>query len=296
MKSNYKIILGMVIAMALTVVLPCRAVDGEQESVWAEDEPNGGIERMELSDEVVEQIMGRLSERDPEKAERLSKLREEDPEKFRVELRKLMRRKFMREFRNRRKYGPKKRRHYGKDKFGKAEMPGMPGRRHRMMRERHDEYLKWLEGNYPEEAEKLAELHEKNPELYRRHVALSLKKYGRIAEAAKENPALAEVLKENLELTKKQYELVKKIEVSSDNKKKALTKKLEAVVGDKFDLIVKRRQMAYEQMLKKLEELKEEVRKSEAQVEKWKDVKFKNESVKTRVEELIAETTKFRWE
>ena len=71
---------------------------------------------------------------------------------------------------------------------------------------------------------KLTELKEENPELYRRKFGLSFKKYGRIAEVAKENPELAEVLKQDLELMKKQRELLAKIRTATDDEKKELTK------------------------------------------------------------------------
>ena len=61
----------------------------------------------------------------------------------------------------------------------------------------------------------------------------------------------------------------------------------------KFDLIVKRKQITYEQLRKELEELKERVKESEAEVEKWK--KVKSEKVNERLEELIGRTEKFNW-
>jgi hypothetical protein len=44
-----------------------------------------------LSKERVDRIINRLKQTDPEKAEELEKLRAEDPEKFKTELRKTMR-------------------------------------------------------------------------------------------------------------------------------------------------------------------------------------------------------------
>ena len=73
-----------------------------------------------------------------------------------------------------------------------------------------------------------------------------------------------------------------------------LVKKLENVVISRFDLIVKRNQIKYEQLRKELEELKERVKKSEAEVEKWK--KVKSEKVNERLEELINRAEKFGWD
>ena len=59
-------------------------------------------------------------------------------------------------------------------------------------------------------------------------------------------------------------------------------------------MIVKRKQIEYEQLSKKLEKLKEQVKRSEAEVEKWENVKDKE--VKQRLEELISRAEKFNWE
>jgi flagellar motor protein MotB len=122
-----------------------------------------------------------------------------------------------------------------------------------------------------------------------------LKKYRRIFEAEKENPELAKVLKEDLELKEKRNKLLRRIRASTnDAEKKRLTKELEEVVSSRFDLIVKRKQIEYEQLSKKLEKLKEQVKRSEAEVEKWENVKDKE--VKQRLEELISRAEKFNWE
>jgi hypothetical protein len=71
---------------------------------------------------------------------------------------------------------------------------------------------------------------------------------------------------------------------------------LNEVVGKRFDLIVKRKQIEYERLLEKLEKLKKEVKESEAEVDKWNDAKFKQENVKTRVEDLVSGKEKFRWD
>ena len=77
------------------------------------------------------------------------------------------------------------------------------------------------------------------------------------------------------------------------DKKKKLTAELETIVSDRFDLIVKRKQIAYETMSKRLEELKRQVRESEDKIDSWK--KLKSEKVKERLEGLTSETEKFSW-
>lgn len=293
MKSHYGTILVLAVAAGVLFItaLPCWAVEKEQEDIWAEDTPRWGRERFKLTEEKIEHIMNRLKKTDPEKAKELAQLREKDPEKFKIELRKVAREQIRKEMmEHKRGRSPRKATHHPP---GRAGVGGGRG----ITRGKDAEYIEWLGKNYPEEAKELAELKDKSPEHYGRQLGLRLRKYRKIFEASTENPELAEVLKGNLELTTKQYELVKEIKTASDDdRKKELTKELEVVVSKKFDLIVKRKQIAYEQMLKRLEELKKEVKKSEAQVEKWKDAKFKNDSVKARVGDLVSGAEKFKWE
>ncbi len=53
--------------------------------------PPGDRQPPELTDEVIERVIGRMAENNPEKAQELEQLRGSDPEKFETELRKVMR-------------------------------------------------------------------------------------------------------------------------------------------------------------------------------------------------------------
>lgn len=167
-----------------------------------------------------------------------------------------------------------------------------------ILRERVGEYTQWLEKNYPEKAQKIAELKGTDPELYRRQIMLTFKKYGRIFEAEQDNPELAKVLKESLELKTKQDKLLNEIKETTDETKKGeITRQLKDVLSNRYELILKQKQIAYEQMTKQIEKLKNEVEKGRQQVEKWKDAKQKDEIVKTKLEELVKinGTETFRW-
>jgi hypothetical protein len=245
---------------------------------------------------AIEAMMERIANADPQRAEELEKLRETDPEKFKKEISKTMREMSRRPVRG-------WDRQEGRQGRGqRMEMPfetrGQRGRRWpAIMRQRHEEYLEWLQDNYPDQATELIELRKQDPQLYMRKLGLSFKTYGKIAEAAKENLKLAETLKEDLELKKQRDSLLSRIKDTTDDKKKQqLVKELEEVVSARFDLIVKRTQIRYEQLSKKLERLKKELKQKEAQVEKWKDPEFKKQNVKARLEKLLSETEKFRWE
>ncbi len=285
-----KLLLAVTIAVLLTANSVCLARQSEK-STTPKDEPK----QWKLTDQTVERIMQRLAETDPKKAEELQKLRDKDPDEFKRELRNIQRERFA-EFRRIRE---------AQDLGAKAQSPFMMddrpsgGRRRRAeMRQRFVEYLEELEKIYPEEAKKLAEMKEKQPDVYRRRVGLSYRRYGRIVEKAKDDPNLARVLKENFELKKERNELVEKIKAASDEgKKKKLNRELEEVLSKRFDALVKWKQMEYELLLERLERLKEEIKKSKANIKKWKDDKFKEENIKAHIKELLSpdKDKKFRW-
>jgi hypothetical protein len=298
-------------AFVLTVLSigPANADEQEREDIWTEDrvEWEGG-HPAKASPERMERLLDRIAENDPERAKELRKLKEENPEQFRTELRELMHRWFEEQAGSRSKRRTGRRGQKGKDELDSRRSFGPPpagegapfergGRSHmrERMAARHAEYIEWLEQNYLEEAEKLQQLQDKNPDLYKRQLMLSMKKYGRIAEASRENPRLAELLKKDFELKRARDELVKQIADSEEAQRKELVKELEEIISQRFDLIVERKQIEYDQLREKLEQLKEKVEESETKVEKWKDPEFKQQNIKTRVEKLIDDAQEFRW-
>jgi hypothetical protein len=327
MKTSYRIILVLAMAAVLsTTALYCRAAEDvnkeevksteplhpptggvvEKEDIWSEDAAKGKSGRFELTEEKIERIMNQLAKTDPAKAEELKQLQAKDPEKFKAELREVMQEQFGKRFREHLEKRSGQHMKEGGEPFGSGGMPpdscntppgpggmrmppgvGMPWR--------YDKYLDWLKENYADEAKKLAELSTKDTVLYSKQLELSLKKYGRIAEAARENPKLAAVLKEDLALKQQQDKLLGQIETAGDKEKEESVKELKEVLNHRFDAILKRKQIEYEQLLKKLERLKKEVEQRNAKVEKWKDAGFKNESVKARLEELLGKTGEFKW-
>lgn len=159
----------------------------------------------------------------------------------------------------------------------------------RQWRQERQAYFKWLEQNFPERAEKLVRLKETDPNSYKKLVTLGYKRYQWIKEAEKKNPEFAETLKLNRELRQKREDLLAKIKTTTDEtKKKALVKELEGVVGQKFDIILQLKQMEYDRLRDELKKMEKEISESEALVQKWKDPKFKKESVKKRVEDMLS--------
>ena len=286
METSRAIILILAMATVLAVsTLPSAGNQKDEQSMWTEGQDRGpgpgpgpergprrgpGRRRFDLTDEEVDRIIEDLKERSPEKAKELENLRDKDPERFNAELRR-----------------------HAREEFGKV----VRERIDKWRQQRQADFLEWLQKNLPDEAEELAKLKERSPNLYGEKYELISKKYGRIYEESRRSPELAEVLIEDLRLQKRRDQLLGKINVTkSQREKKKLTEELEEVVGDRYDLIVRRKQIAYERLLKWLEELQNRIKESRAEIRKAQDAKVKEENIKKRTQELLEEKKGFNWD
>lgn len=293
MKNTYQKILVTAITVLLAAPFVCVGGEKEQQDFWSEDNPKAGYKAFQPSHENPEDTMAWLKKACPEKAQELRRLREQNPERFEAKIREMKHRRYESKYKGQKDhrgfpYGPHK------QGFGPAAGYDRKPSAERM-REKHSEYIKWLGKNYPEKAEKMAELKEKNPRLYFKHLKMGHRKHRKIMEAEEENPRLAEVLKQDMELKGKRDKLFKAIRKAGDDKEKEkLTRQLKEVISSRFDLIVKRKQIAYEQLQKKLEALKKRVEESQIETQKWN--KLKDEKVSQRLEELLTKTETFNWD
>jgi len=258
---------------------------------------SGGFRRNQIAG-----ILDRIRETDPARAQELEKLQQDDPAKFEAELKQ-----FMEARRNGRKGRQTARHRMGQAEemragqgrgYGRKDKPGY-GAGHRgkpITKEKYEAHLKWLEKNYPEEAKQLEELRQKSPRLFSRRVAISMKRYWRIRESEKENPRLTEVMKQDLELTDERNELIGRIKTTEDEAvKEKLKAELVDVVSKRFDLILERRQIHYEQLLERLKKLQQDVEQSKARLERWKKEDFKQRNVTEHIEELLQGKEEFEW-
>jgi len=296
MKTSRTIFVVLITAIVTLLNLPCTGSEREHKeepNIWFEKGPRGprgpeelrgpgeprgprdlkrsrrGPRRFELTKEEIGRIMNTLKENDPKKAEELEKLRIEDPNRFQFELGM-----------------------HGGEEFGRI----VRERIERWRNQRKDEFLQWLENNYSQTAKELAGLKEKDAKLYWEKFEIISRKYWPIFEEEKRNPELANVLKEDLVLKTKRDELVEKIKATKDERaKKELTGQMEEVVGRRFDLIIRRKQIEYERLLKRVVELQKQLEESKAEISEWQDVDSKNENVKNRVKELLGSGT-FKWD
>jgi hypothetical protein len=271
------LVMALVANMFLPPCLSGGTGEEQGQDIWTEGRSEGprhgprpGPRRFKLTDEETDQVIKDLKDRDPAMAKELTALRKKDPEQFRAELRKHAHEELARVFRER------------------AET---------WRRKIQAEFIGWLQENYRTEAEELSRLKEENPGLYWKKFDLLRRKYWPIFEEEKRNPELAQVLKEDLELRERRDELLRRMKAAENEKtKKQLAAQLEQVVSRRFDLIVQRKQIAYERLLKWLDELKNRIKQSRAEIAEWKDEDFKAENVRKRLKDLTEGMPKFRWD
>ena len=260
-------------------------------AVFAKAQPQQGERpqgaRIGLSEERIGQMLNDIRAKDPNEAARLEQLRKDDPQQFRKELRKTAMKDMPQDESG---LMPEHMRH--------PEQGGREGMAMEKGRERlhgmETELMTWLTKNEPEEANSLAALKEKEPQAYTRKLATNMRKYRQIIETEATNPALAEVLKKDLKLKQQRNELLEKLKAATDEKQKeTLTAELKGVVSQRFDVIVQKKQLQYEELKKKLEELQNSVNKSQTELDKFKN--NKEEQVNKYLESLVNQSEQFLW-
>jgi len=243
-----------------------------KEDIWRDEptESRGGWWRRDLSDETADKILEGLRKRDPAKAKELEKLKARDPERFKSELRDA-----------------------GQPELDQITLGYWEARRQK----RNTEFIDWLKTNYPKREQELTALKDKDPKLYVTSFDHLMDEFGYIFEAARSNPELGTVLKEDYDLKKRVGELCRQLRnEKSDAKKQELGAELQDVVARRYDLIVRRKEIAFEQFLKRLQELQKQVIDSKDEIAKYKDLKVKQENVRQRVQTLTENKVKFKWD
>ncbi|OHB64332.1 MAG: hypothetical protein A2Y76_01965 [Planctomycetes bacterium RBG_13_60_9] len=239
--------------------------------IW-KDEPRESRPwwQRDLTEDVIEKVMKGIQTRDPAQAKQLSELRKKDRERFKAELREQ----------------------------GRPELEQMARERYEARRhERTAKFIEWLKANYPAEEQALAKLKDGDPQLYARNLDHLTNEYSYIFEAASSSPDLGAVLKEDYDLKMRANELCKQLRnEKSDAKRQALGIELQEVVARRYDLIVRKKEIAFDQLLKKLDELQKQVRDSKGEMDKWRDEKIKQENVKQRLQELTGNKVRFKWD
>ena len=299
-----RIIMILMLAAVATVCQRSVFAVEVDEDIWSDRSGRGG-RQFEITPEHMEEIIKSLTENNQKLAEKLRKLQKDDPGAFRKEIRDLARKKFSQKpADDRGSQGPggprgPQGKESGQRPDAKAKGPvARSGHRSGWSRERmqaeHDEYIEWLKENYANEAEQLAEAKKKGLDTYSRRFWLSKRRYGTIMETEKRNPDLAEVLKEDLELQRSRDAILRQIKSVKGKKLAKLKTLLKGIIERRFDLVVRKKQIRYEDLRSRLEKLRKEVEQQQVEVEKLKQRKA--EETTKRINELIEKTEKITWE
>ncbi len=282
MKAKYGLFLILMLAVMITVsALPCRAqgtseekkAEEKKEDIWTQEGPpgpggrggpgRGGPRRgprFDLKDEEIERILKSIRESNPEKAKELEKIRKDDPNNFQGQLRE-----------------------HGREEFDKI----VRERVEKWWEQRREEFLKWLEENFRRQAEELKRLQD-DPDLYWKKYEIIRQKFWPIFEAERRNPELGEVLKEKIRIEYWRDRLLREIgRTRNEKKKNELINKLREALSRWFDLRVREKQIRYKWLSDRLEELRKRVEESQAEINKLKDPKVKEQEIDKRIGDLL---------
>ncbi|MBW8040768.1 MAG: S46 family peptidase [Planctomycetes bacterium] len=278
MKAKYGLLLILMLAAVITVsAMPCWAQGTSEEKekkedIWTEGDTRGPGRRgprrgprFDLTEEEIDRIIKSIKQSNPEKAKDLENMRKEDSDRFQPELRE-----------------------HGRDEFSKIVLERID----KWRKQRREEFLKWLDENFPRQAQELKKLLQ-DPDLYLKKYEIIRQKYWPIFEAERRNPELGEVLKEKLKLGSWRDRLLREIRGAKDaKKKKELINKLKDAVSRRFDLIVREKKITYKRLRDRLKELQERMEKSQAEIDELKDPKTKKQNIDKRVDDLLKQKGK----
>lgn len=272
------------------------------DNFWNEDW--GPDKFPKISDDRINQVLLQIRKENPARADELEKLRKENIDKFREQIRaevtKLLRQQPPQQG------GPGREPKPGgtggpmppppPDRPGpqlpRGE-PDSPERWRSRMERMHDDFIAWLEKNYPNHAAILKRVREKEPDKYMEKVIEKMHVYDPIRQAERTNPRLAQVMKDDLELQKQRDDILRQLKENGKDREKLLAE-LKEVISKRFDTIMERKQLQYEELKKKLEDLQKQVSTQEKELEKLKN--NKDTAVKEYFDELVNKSNKMNWD
>jgi len=101
----------------------------------------------------------------------------------------------------------------------------------------------------------------------------------------KRNPELAGVLKEDLDLIDQRDALLREIRQADENSRKRLIDDLHEVVSKRFDLIVRKKQLQYDELRRRLDRLRRDLENKEQELGKL--IESKEDVTRHYLEELL---------
>lgn len=249
-------------------------------NIWEDPliDPFGGIT---LTERRIDQFIERLAKTNPNRAGELGALRIAQPEQFRSQIREEMAKRFFQSIRQ-----PSGAESQPAATPTPAPSPEQAGD---AVQNKHKDLIAWLEKNFPPQAEEL----KANPAPSPERVAELLNRYEPVMRAEVDNPPLATAMKEDIAIQMQTDELLMDLQYADEKEREAIIKELDSLTSTRFDLIVRKREIQYEQLRGRLEKLQQDLDKQKGELDKLKDEKEK--SIKDRVAELVERTQKTNW-
>ena len=231
-----------------------------------------------LTDRRIDQFLERLSKTNPRRANELKALRTAQPEQFRIQIRDEMTSRFFQSASQSVRTRPAPDTAAASD----PQHPVKPG-------EELLELIAWLEQNFPRQAEELKTVPAPSAE----RIAELVGRFEPVMRAEHQNPPLAAIMKDDIAIQMQNDELLMDLQYANEQEREAIIKELEKLTSQRFDLIVRKREIQYEQLRQRLEKLQQNLEKQKADLDKLKATKEK--TITDRVQDMVEYTRKANW-
>jgi hypothetical protein len=229
-------------------------------------------EDLQITEKQIQEILDQFKKTDPAKAAKFEELRYKDAEKFITAIRDEIKQQ-------QKKTAPEK----PKQEKWKEELF-----------KKHEAFLVWFNKQYPQDHKELIELQVEDPEKYVQRFMDLMKLYEPIQRMEKYNPKLSDTMKKNLELQKRRDALLLQIRIASKEQQPKLIEELRNVVSQRFDTIVVEKQLQYQWLRKRLNDLTKKVETRAQELDSLN--KNKEQCVEDRMKELMERTEKVNWD
>lgn len=273
------------VLIASGMASPVLAGSSDFADIWTEGLE--GPRQEELSTERLAELVKYVAKDDAERSKQLNDLYEKERDKFWSEVRDFFRKE--REARGDSEGGP------GGPGGGPGGPPPNRGRWREQLQKRHDELVEWLKENFPQVEKDLAKVRDKDGDQYAKDFAEIRRIYEPIMSTQGRNPELGGVLIEERQLTIYRDSLLIEIRRAGkdEKRKERLVNELTKVVEQHFDLIVRKKQLQFEELRERLEQLQRELSVREKELGEL--VKSKDEATKGRVKALLDPKANVDW-
>lgn len=231
-----------------------------------------------LTEQQIDRFLARLSQSSGARAAELKKMRITQPQRFRWEIREEIATRFFQRISPSDTVKPKP-----AENVIAADGPSDAAV------ERYDALMAWLETTFPRQAEQL----KANPAPSEARINELFSRYEPVMRAERNNPPLAEAMKEDIATQMRCDELLLELPYAGENDRQAIVGELEQLTSKRFDLIVLKRQLQHDQLRRRLERLSQELDKKKDELELLRN--SKDQAVKERVKELVERTDKTDW-